>query len=239
MQQTPGKIFLADQRGTSETTLFSRFSTFNYGDFYQKHKQPMGNLFLLNEETLAGSQSIKVEIDQNSHLVIFPLTGAVQVQTAEQNLVLADVGEVPVITVPAKTFICLKNPYEADSIHFLLLGIKAAQSVIALNHPFFPFNFTDIENQLAPIIAGSKAPYVSSKLPFTLSLGRLAGRQETTFYLQEKKSICFIFVLTGAFEAQGRLLHEKDGLALWDTDEVELEALSNNALVLVLELKPT
>ncbi|WP_262891527.1 pirin family protein [Adhaeribacter radiodurans] len=40
----------------------------------------------------------------------------------------------------------------------------------------------------------------------------------------------------GAFEVQGRLLHEKDSLALWDTEEVELEALSNHIRILIMEL---
>jgi len=37
------------------------------------------------------------------------------------------------------------------------------------------------------------------------------------------------------FEAEGRLLHERDGLALWDTVEIEMEALSNDAIILLIE----
>jgi quercetin 2,3-dioxygenase len=42
------------------------------------------------------------------------------------------------------------------------------------------------------------------------------------------------FVLQGAFEAEGRLLHERGGLALWDAGEIEIEALSNNAILLLI-----
>jgi hypothetical protein len=31
------------------------------------------------------------------------------------------------------------------------------------------------------------------------------------------------------------LLHERDGLALWDADEIEVEVLSNDALLLLIE----
>ncbi|WP_165699302.1 pirin family protein [Hymenobacter jejuensis] len=54
--------------------------------------------------------------------------------------------------------------------------------------------------------------------------------------MKSNRSRFFAFVVAGAFEVEGRLLHERDGLALWDVQEVELEALSNDALVLVLEL---
>jgi len=42
--------------------------------------------------------------------------------------------------------------------------------------------------------------------------------------------------LEGAFEVEGRLLHARDGLALWETEKVELEALSNDAIILVMEI---
>ncbi|MBC6988212.1 hypothetical protein H9I52_00875 [Hymenobacter sp. BT491] len=54
--------------------------------------------------------------------------------------------------------------------------------------------------------------------------------------MKSSRSRFFAFVVTGAFEVEGRLLHKRDGLALWYVQEVELKALSNDALVLVLEL---
>ena len=32
------------------------------------------------------------------------------------------------------------------------------------------------------------------------------------------------------------LLHARDALALWETDEIEMEALSNDAIILLMEL---
>ena len=43
-------------------------------------------------------------------------------------------------------------------------------------------------------------------------------------------------VIEGAFEVHGRLLHARDGLALWDTSIAEIEALSNDAIILLVEL---
>jgi len=45
-----------------------------------------------------------------------------------------------------------------------------------------------------------------------------------------------VLAIEGAFEIQGTLLHARDGLALCGTDEVEVEALSNDAIVLLIEL---
>ena len=67
-----------------------------------------------------------------------------------------------------------------------------------------------------------------------LSIGQFQGRDEAVHVLNGKG--CFYYVLAGAFEIQERLLHAGDGLALWDIEQVDLEALSNNAVLLVLDL---
>ena len=46
-----------------------------------------------------------------------------------------------------------------------------------------------------------------------------------------------VFVIHGAFEVENRLLESRDGLAIWNTDRIELEALSNEAILLLLEIK--
>ena len=46
----------------------------------------------------------------------------------------------------------------------------------------------------------------------------------------------FVFVIEGAFEVQYRLLHPRDRLVLWEADTIEWEALSNDAVILVIEM---
>lgn len=63
-----------------------------------------------------------------------------------------------------------------------------------------------------------------------------AAQQLLSFHFADLAGQLAPVVLAGAFEVEGRLLHAHDGLALWDTATVELEALSPDALVLVVEL---
>jgi len=236
MKQTPGKIFLADQRGTTATSKSRSYHTFNFGHYYQAHKQPVGNLYLMNEEMLAGRQSTTLQVEQASHIIVIPLTGAVRVQVGTETPTPIDVEEVQVNTLPAHSTVHFQNSYEADFIQFLLIGVKADLPVETVSSQLFRFGFQDLENQLTQIIPADQEQNANLNLPFALSLGKFDGRQEVVYSLQNQKAQFFAFVISGAFEAEGRLLHEKDGLALWDTTAVELEALSHNALILVLQL---
>jgi redox-sensitive bicupin YhaK (pirin superfamily) len=226
--QTPGKIFLADQRGRSETHDFRRFATLNFGDFYHEHKQPLGRLLAVNEETLAGGSTLTLPVPEAVHLVLLPITGTVEVLLPSQVLVV-EVEQVQVLTLPAGSTLQLRNPYSGDLISLLHLWVRADEPASIVG-PAAQFSFEALSNRLAPLLPAT------AHLPFALSLGRFAGRHEATYELPPGR-LFFGFVLAGAFEAEGRLLHEKDGLALWDVHTpIEIEALSHDALLLVLEV---
>ncbi|HEX8428416.1 hypothetical protein [Hymenobacter sp.] len=231
MKQTPGKIFLADQRGLVETSTFRRYSTFNFGAYAHEHKQPFGSLYAVNEETLGSGQQLKFTAEQASYILLIPVTGDVLVTSSVGQTHLG-VEQMQLLTVPANAIIQLTNPYETELVTFLHFWLEAGDAVAALECQTFDFQLSATENQLAAVVS---SPTAGQALPFIVSLGRFAGREEVNYRLEKDASL-FAFVLGGAFEVEGRLLHEKDGLALWDTEEVELEALSNNALVVVVEL---
>ncbi|MBC6992520.1 hypothetical protein [Hymenobacter sp. BT491] len=236
IKQTPGKIFLADQRGLTETAQFRRYSTFNFGRYEHEHKVAFGSLDAVNEEILAGAQSIALPVEQASYVLIIPITGAVIASSLQGEPTTVEVEEIQIRTVPAYSVLYLTNPYETELISFLHIWIKAGPQVKDAVNQIVPFSAQAINNQLAAVIAAGMQRPTEPPLPFAVSLGRFAGRREATYLLQSSRSRFFAFVVAGAFEAEGRLLHEHDGLALWEVEEVELEALSNDALVLVLEL---
>ncbi|WP_022821849.1 hypothetical protein [Hymenobacter norwichensis] len=232
IKQTPGKIFLADQRGLTETSRFRRYSTFNFGSYAHEHKAAFGRLQAVNEETLGGGQHLAFRADQATHLLLIPVTGELLVSVPAQQDVVVEVENMHLLTVPAGTTISLRNPYATELVTFLHLWVQPDAPVTIIGSQQYAFSLASAGGQLT----AATAPLSAAPLPFSVYLGRFAGRQEIMYDLSPEASF-FAYVLAGAFEAEGRLLHEKDSLALWETETVELEALSNNALLLVLELK--
>lgn len=225
---TPGKIFVADQRGLTQTAIFQRYATLNFGDFYHEHRQPLGRLLAVNEESLAGGASISLHVPEDAHIVLLPIIGAVEVLLATETLAV-EVEQVRVLTLAAGATLRLRNPYPGDLISLLHLWVRADGAAPA-SGPAAGFTFEGLANRLAPLLPATAG------LPFGLSLGRFAGRHEAMYALASGR-LFFGCVLAGAFEVEGRLLHAQDGLALWEAAApIELEALSNDALLLVLDV---
>ena len=227
MKQTPGRIYLADQRGRHQTSDVQRLSTLSFGDYADANKGPLGRLLAFNEESLAGGASTELPVAQGCYVLLLPITGSVGFSLDGAAGGTVEVEEIQTLALVAGSVLHFTNPYEHETITFLHIWLRADLSASEVP-PVFGFEWEMFASQLLEVISDERV--------FSLSIGRFRGREEA-FYQLDGSAHLFAFVLAGAFEIEGRLLHERDGLGLWEAEEVELEALSNNAIVLVLEVR--
>jgi redox-sensitive bicupin YhaK (pirin superfamily) len=219
LPQSQGKIFLADERGLQEHAGRRRYYTFNADGFYNEHKTPFGALYALHEDTLDAEQSITLHVKAATGILLLPTVGAItwKDNTGQSGMVAA--GQSLYYTAQQEIVLVISNPYENALVNFLQWWFKhtaaAEYSVLQLTD----FDLKLHKDQLLPL--GCQA-----------WIGKFNGRAEAVHTLAPDHGL-FVFVLEGAFEVQYRLLNARDGLALWDVSEVELEALSNDAIVII------
>lgn len=217
---SPGQIFVADQRALEENSTYRRYSVFNSID------NPLGAQCTANDEMIAAGGMVQIEIKHDAYFVLLPITGEVILST-EGHAAHVDAGQSYTCFAKAGSTIELTNPYEDHWINFLYLQICTDNS--SPYKSLTAFDFGETRNQLIDI-------FKDDELPFALHIGMFSGRGETLYHTRSLESRFFAFVVTGAFELQGRLLHERDSLALWNLAEADMEALSNNAVMVVLEV---
>lgn len=229
------KIFLADERGCDETEWYRSYSTFNFSKYFNEHKKPFENLYILNDNTLAGGRSSNIIIEKNSLFLLLPVVGAVHYKDAfgYENTVHA--GQLHVSDLHAGSAIEVSNPFKNELINFLEILIEVELSDTTSKPLICSFDLNENKNELIALLTAANSTQ-QAKNPLT-SIGKFSGREEAIYRLKNKQNSLFIFVIQGVFEVQGRLLHARDSLGLWNLfADIELEALSNDAVVLVIEL---
>lgn len=77
---------------------------------------------------------------------------------------------------------------------------------------------------------------ISNNLKTPNFIGLYDGRKEQEYALHIKGSSIFGLVINGAFEFQNRLLETRDAILLSEIEILEFEALSENALLIFLEI---
>jgi redox-sensitive bicupin YhaK (pirin superfamily) len=226
--QCNGKMFLADERGHFELDWFRTYNTFNFGRYQHQHKTPFGSLYVLNDDTLAGGKSLRMSVEDNSEVLILPVAGAVSYTDNHGHAAVIEAGECRLFTAPKGTSLEIANPFEEELVNFLQVWFKKTDGNASDLSPLFSFDINSNKNSLVQMPAGNSGN--------KFYIGKYKGREEEIYKMSSEANGLFVFVIEGAFEVQYRLLHARDGLALWNVKEVEWEALSNDAIILVMEL---
>lgn len=224
--QTEATIFLSDQRGCSQTDWFRSFHCFNFGAYQSEQRAPFGRLRVFNDDTLAAEKNLKMQLEENTDVILLPLVGAVEYHNSLGKSGFLEAGQVQVFLAEQGMEYELINPYPEELVNFLQICVKNDTPDFTPTLRQMSFDFGQ-KNQLLPLFSSQARGFI----------GRYDGREEGIYEVQNPDAHgIFVFVIEGAFEVQNRLLHARDGLSLTNVAEVDFEALSNDAMLLILEI---
>lgn len=196
---------------------------FHDNNFLDPFQQDSNSLRLFRYETLGGNTCLQLEAKEHMYIVLIPVTGDL-IYTDQKTTQHISVGQVFLTNSLGKLVFEIKNPFKDEVINFIYFQFKS-QELAEQENTLLDFALTN--NSLIDITPLTIAP-------LRLHLGQFSGRQEISYHTGKNRAF-FCFALAGAFEVQGRLIHPEDALALWDNETIELEALSNDAVIITLD----
>lgn len=216
-------IILADHRGVTQSEQYRSWHSFNYGQYQNPHREAPGALRVFNEDTLAGGQRITHTCDQNAEVWLLPLVGGVIAHCAGKPYPV-EAGTLLVLSMQATELYRIENPHTNELVSYLHIVLQSSETTEPCLRPF---DLGKNANQLSTILDAHH----------WLSIGQFAGRVELEHVLNHAENDAFVFVIDGVFEVQNRLLHRRDALLLPAPEKLEFEALSEGAILLVLDIK--
>lgn len=231
METSKGKIFLANERGHLETDWFRSFQTFCFGQYQDQHKVPFSNLYVLNDETLAAGKALHYVIEESSLLILLPVVGAVSFSQHQADDIVLQAGEVGLFYACKGSEIKISNPLH-QLVNYMQLWFRYSSPMKNVS-PLSAFDIDSNGNQLVDLFSMGE---IKERNFLKAAIGKFEGRKEAIYKTSSSLNTVFVFVIQGAFEVQNRLLEARDGLALWEHRKIEIEALSNQAILLLLEM---
>jgi len=225
IQQHLAQIYKADFRGVNACENFKRLSTFNFEKYQEDSRKPFGSLRFFNEEIIAPKHKQTNVIASESEIFIVPLFGGIEYKDHLGNEDFIRVEQIKHITAQKGMSFEVANTFE-ENVSYLQIGFDVENQFFESNSTVINFELTQ-KNQLISLFETANA------MGF---IGIYEGRKEGLYKLKNPSNGIFVFVINGAFEVENRLLESKDGLHLQQIERIEWEALSENAIFLILEI---
>ncbi len=239
--QAEAQIYLAAQRGCTQTEFLRSYHGFNFGAYYDPSRTAFGSLYLLNDDTLQAGASLSLRVEINTTVLLLPVVGGLEYagNRAGEAIVTTDFlapGQVGVLQLASGMTYTVTNPYETEAINFLQIWFSSPAENFVPGVQHTQFSLTT-KNTLLPLF---DPEYTQTNPRRHGYIGQFNGRHEETYLVNGSTppghgGQVFVFVLQGVFEVANRLLQERDGLALHYSHDalVEFEALSNEAIILL------
>lgn len=230
------QIYKSDLRGCEESDIFRRYATFNFDDYQDHSRQPFGSLVAFNDETLGGRNSMVRQLEEELEVVIIPLVGGLLYKDSLGTEEIIGTEEIRIFSAQQGMYFQLINPYPNDLVNYLQLWLKPNGGFNA-NSQQSLFELTE-RNTLIPLFAPIDVAASGLRVNSASygSIGIYGGRQEGIYQLNNPDNGLFVFVINGAFEFENRLLESRDGLSINGIVKAEFEALSENAILLLIEV---
>lgn len=231
LTQTDAQIYVEGLRGQFQTDGYRSLRTFNFQDYRAEGRGPVRTLEVLNDETLMPECSCEILVEKFCQVILLPVVGAIEVEEKGREARFVNSGEALFLLASPEEHYTITNPYPDEAVNYLQIHIDDGQylsSPISTSGLTAHFDLNE-RNVLVPVRGyhGSSAH---------LFIGQYNGRAEGIFTSWNPAHSAFVFVIEGAFEVQNRLLERRDALALGNAELIEFEALSNGAVLLVIDL---
>lgn len=215
MSETFYQLYKSDLRGTIKGNQRASFISFNEGDYFHESRHSVGILTQFSEHYLSGEKQLELFSESDS-LFILPIEGELSVTTRQQTF---KVHPQELFVLCPDQQIQIRNYFPDETTRFYVIQLHYDTEHTSILS-FLP----ETRNKLIPC-------YESPELQ--LSLGIFDGRKDREINISSYNKT-FVTIINGAFEVQNRLVETNDSLLTVNCKHLEFEALSENAVILVL-----
>jgi redox-sensitive bicupin YhaK (pirin superfamily) len=229
-------IHKANTRGVADHGWLKSFQSFSFSGYYNPERINFGALRVLNDDIVTGGNGFGEHPHDNMEIISIPLEGELQHKDSMGNVATIKAGEIQVMSAGTGIYHSEYNPDPSKPAKFLQIWLFPNQRNVTPRYDQVVLNQTDEKNKFVQILSPNfddEGVWIYQNAWF--NMGNFDPGTGKTYTLHEKSNGIYLFILKGEVEVNGTLLENRDGFGIWETDSIELKAISD-AQVLLMEV---
>jgi redox-sensitive bicupin YhaK (pirin superfamily) len=229
----------ADSRGNANHGWLESNHTFSFANYYNPERVHFGALRVLNDDHVAPGRGFGKHPHDNMEIISIPISGDLRHEDSMGNETIIKEGDIQAMSAGTGVFHSEMNANADRPVDFLQIWVFPKTRDITPNYSQITLNEAELDNKLAQIVSPSpedEGVHINQDAWF--HLGNLSTGTATNYALKKSGNGVYAFVLEGAVTIGGQALDRRDGLGLWDTDNLEITA-TEDARLLLMEVPMT
>lgn len=226
----------ADTRGHANHGWLDSYHTFSFAGYYEPSRVHFGLLRVLNDDLVKGGMGFGQHPHDNMEIVSIPLRGALEHRDNTGGHAIIRAGEVQIMSAGSGIAHSEKNASQTEDVSFLQIWVFPKERDIAPRYEQKFFSKDGRVNKLQTVVAPERSSgglWINQDAWF--SLADLTPAAAVDYNLHTKGNGVYVFVISGSVTAARQALSRRDGLGVYETDKITLQA-DNASEVLLMEV---
>ena len=227
----------ANTRGLADHGWLNSHHTFSFANYYNPERMHFGVLRVLNDDIVSAGMGFGTHPHDNMEIISIPLEGDLEHKDSMDNVTVIRKGDIQVMSAGTGITHSEYNKNKDQAVKFLQIWVFPNKKNVNPRYDQITLNIKDRHNKLQQIMSPSaddEGVWIHQNAWF--HLGKFDKDFQTRYELKDKINGVYVFVLNGECTINGQKLEKRDGFGLWDIKSLDIEADSQDAELLLMEV---
>lgn len=223
----------SDTRGKANFGWLNSYHSFSFGNYYNPERMNFGALRVLNDDTVSSGMGFGKHPHDNMEIISIPLEGDLEHKDSMGNTTIIKQGDIQVMSAGTGVFHSEYNKNPDKEVKFLQIWVTPNKKNVTPRYDQIAIENKNIKNELYQILSPNpddNGVWIHQDAWF--HLGELENEHLQTYTLKDKKNGVYAFVLEGSVTIEDKVLEKRDGLGIWDIEQIKIK--SNEASKILL-----
>lgn len=230
-------LYRENTRGRANHGWLDTKHTFSFARYFNPNRMSFGLLRVVNDDRIAGGEGFGTHPHDNMEIVSIPLSGDLAHKDSMGHEEVIKSGEIQVMSAGTGITHSEYNANYDKPVELFQIWVFPREQGLKPRYDQKVFDFDKKHNDLTLIVSPDSAEeslWVNQDVWF--SLGNFDEGKEKTYKVKKQDNGVFAMIVEGEFEVAGNKLSRRDAIGVYQTDSLDIKALSNNARILLIDV---
>jgi quercetin 2,3-dioxygenase len=230
-------IHRAGTRGAADHGWLKAKHSFSFANYYDPQRIHFGVLRVLNDDTVAGGMGFGKHPHDNMEIITIPLEGSIEHKDSMGNQGIIKYGDVQVMSAGTGVQHSEYNASQTDPLKLFQIWLFPNKKNVKPRYDQVTLNVEDRKNKLQEILSPKNDEgriWIHQDAWF--SMGKFDKDFAIDYSIKRKGNGVYLMVVKGNVIVEGEKLGERDAIGLSDTDNISIQAETQDAEVLVMDI---
>jgi hypothetical protein len=223
----------AATRGHADHGWLDTYHTFSFASYFNPERVHFGALRVLNDDKVAPSEGFGMHPHQNMEVISIPLKGYLRHGDSIENSSVITPGTIQVMSTGTGIYHSEYNDSATEPLEFLQIWIFPKKENTKPKYDNFDIRHAVKRNELSLIVSPEGNAPASILQDAWFSIGKLDKGVKKTYDMHREDTGVYVFVIEGQANVSGTVLSRRDGMGIYDTNSVAIEALEDSEILLI------